>query len=159
MTRLYEQWQYRWNNIGHFWEVIWLFVLIGYWKEICKERWKSIHSRKDTRWLILGLLRRLFTVLYFPVRSSTSSALRYGLPSCMSPRRPPPPYIWKSRWLPLTGRRAILSWRSHEKIGDCSQSISFTICTLVFLLLPGDSQAGKTKKGPLVNETVGEGGR
>ena len=29
----------------------------------------------------------------------------------------------------------------------------------MFLLLPGDSQAGKTKKGPLVTETVGEGGR
>ena len=28
--------------------------------------------------------RRLFTVLYFSVRSSRSSALRYGLPSCMS---------------------------------------------------------------------------
>ena len=27
---------------------------------------------------------RLFTVLYFSVRSSKSSALRYGLPSCMS---------------------------------------------------------------------------
>ena len=27
----------------------------------------------------------------------------------------------------------------------------------MFLLLPGDSQAGKTKKGPLVTETVGEG--
>ena len=27
---------------------------------------------------------RLFTVLYFSVRSSRSSALRYGLPSCMS---------------------------------------------------------------------------
>ena len=26
----------------------------------------------------------LFTVLYFSVRSSRSSALRYGLPSCMS---------------------------------------------------------------------------
>ena len=29
-------------------------------------------------------MARLFTVLYFPVRSSRSSALRYGLPSCMS---------------------------------------------------------------------------
>ena len=58
---------------------------------------------------------RLFTVLCFSVRSSRSSALRYGLPSCMSvkttwggrdglggsspssynPRRPPPRYIWK----------------------------------------------------------------
>ena len=27
---------------------------------------------------------RLFTVTYFPVRSSRSRALRYGLPSCMS---------------------------------------------------------------------------
>ena len=30
------------------------------------------------------VLVRLFTVLYFFVRSSRSSALRYGLPSCMS---------------------------------------------------------------------------
>ena len=36
-----------------------------------------------TRNLILITLRaRLFTVLYFSVRSSRSSALRYGLPSC-----------------------------------------------------------------------------
>ncbi|XP_073241837.1 peptidyl-prolyl cis-trans isomerase B-like [Porites lutea] len=32
--------------------------------------------------------------------------------------------------------------------------VSFAICTLVFLLLPGDSQGGKTKKGPLVTEKV-----
>ena len=29
-------------------------------------------------------INRLFTVLYFSVRSSRSSALRYGLPSCIS---------------------------------------------------------------------------
>ena len=33
--------------------------------------------------------------------------------------------------------------------------IAFAICALVFLLLPDDSQAGKTKKGPLVTEKVG----
>ena len=33
--------------------------------------------------------------------------------------------------------------------------VSFAICTLVFLLLPGDSQGGKTKKGPLVTDKVG----
>ena len=38
---------------------------------------------------------RLFTVLNFSVRSSRSRALRYGLP-ILHPRRPPPPYIWKS---------------------------------------------------------------
>ena len=36
---------------------------------------KGVHN---WRWL------RLFTVLYFSVRSSRSSALRYGLPSCVS---------------------------------------------------------------------------
>ena len=30
------------------------------------------------------MMRRLFTVLYFSVRSSRSRALRYGLPCCMS---------------------------------------------------------------------------
>ena len=37
---------------------------------------------------ITGLQQRhrLFTVPYFPVRSSPSSALRYGLPSCMRGR-------------------------------------------------------------------------
>ena len=49
---------------------------------------------------------RLFTVLYFSVRSSRSRALRNGLPilhECQNylgdynPRRPPPRYIWKSR--------------------------------------------------------------
>lgn len=34
--------------------------------------------------------------------------------------------------------------------------VSFAICALVFLLLPDDSQAGKTKKGPLVTEKVGK---
>ena len=61
---------------------------------------------------------RLFTVLYFSVRSSTSSALRYGLPSCMSVK--PPRYIWKSRSPQLMVRRT-KSRRSHEKIGDCVQ--------------------------------------
>ena len=95
---------------------------------------------------------RLFTVLYYSVRSSRSSALRYGLPSCMSvnylwdggglggsarppspysynPRRPLPRYIWKSRWPPLTVRRAIFR-RSHEKIGDCEQSTEMAVFTL-----------------------------
>ena len=31
-------------------------------------------------------VNKLFTVLYFSVRSSRSSALRYGLPSCMNSR-------------------------------------------------------------------------
>ena len=102
-------------------------------------------------WMKNTLHFRLFTVLYFSVKWARSRALRYGLPSCMSvkatwgagavwfgglvffsspspaspysynPRRPPPRYIWKSRWPPLTVRRAI-SRRSHEKIGDCGQS-------------------------------------
>lgn len=32
--------------------------------------------------------------------------------------------------------------------------VTFAICALVFLLLPDDSQAGKTKKGPLVTQKV-----
>ena len=61
---------------------------------------------------------RLFTVLYFSVRSSRSSTLRFGLHlAWVSKLR----YIWKSRWPSLTVRRAI-SQRSHEKIGDCEQS-------------------------------------
>ena len=83
---------------------------------------------------------RLFTVLYFSVRSSKSSALRYGLPSCMivktiflaPPPPPPPTQSYKPRRsppsvhltikIPVTVRRSI-SKRSHEKIGDCEQSI------------------------------------
>ena len=38
-------------------------------------------------------------------------------------RRPPPRYIWKSRWSPLTVRHAI-SRPCHGKIGDCEQSRS-----------------------------------
>ena len=34
--------------------------------------------------MVRELAFRLFTVLYFPVRSSRSSVLRYGLPSCIS---------------------------------------------------------------------------
>ena len=32
--------------------------------------------------------------------------------------------------------------------------VTFAICALVSLLLPDDSQAGKTKKGPLVTQKV-----
>ena len=78
---------------------------------------------KCIRCKILPIQFRLFIVLYFPVRSSRSSALRFGLHLA---RRPPPRYIWKSRWPSLTIRRAI-SQRSHEKIGDCEQSISSLI--------------------------------
>ena len=42
-------------------------------------------------------------------------------PYSYNPRRRPPRYIWKSRWPPLTVRRAT-SPRSHEKTGDCEQS-------------------------------------
>ena len=41
-----------------------------------------------------------------------------------NPRRLPPRYICKSRWPPLSVRRPI-SRRSHEKIWDCEQSISY----------------------------------
>ena len=48
--------------------------------------------------------------------------------SVKTPRCPPPWYIWISRWPPLTVRRAVEDalylGRSHEKIGDCEQSIS-----------------------------------
>ena len=89
------------------------------------------------------LRSRLFAVLYFSERSSRSSALRYGLPSCISfkttwgaggclggseklpqsynPRRPPRSVHLKIKMAVLTVRRAI-SQRSHEKIGDCEQS-------------------------------------
>ena len=42
-------------------------------------------------------------------------------------RRPPPSVIWKSRWPPLTVRHAISQPWPHGKIGDCEQSISFSI--------------------------------
>ena len=67
---------------------------------------------------------RLFTVLYFSVRSSRSNALCYGLPSCMSVKRketPAPSVHFKIKIL-VTVRRGI-SKRSHEKIGDCEQAI------------------------------------
>ena len=72
---------------------------------------------------------RLFTVLYFSVRSSRSSAFRYGLAilrECQNylgggggPTSAPSVHL-KIR-IPLTVRRGI-SKRSHEKIGDCEQS-------------------------------------
>ena len=90
---------------------------------------------------------RLFTVLYFSVRSSRSRALRYGLPSCMSvlttqgagavwEEAPPPPPPTPSRavipdarplgTIAVTARRSI-SKGSHEKIGDCEQSTFYII--------------------------------
>lgn len=47
-----------------------------------------------------------------------------------------------------------MSFRAR-KIMKITLVIAFAICALVFLLLPDDSQAGKTKKGPLVTEKVG----
>ena len=47
-----------------------------------------------------------------------------------------------------------MSYRAR-KIMKITIVIAFAICALVFLLLPDDSQAGKTKKGPLVTEKVG----
>ena len=67
---------------------------------------------------------RLFTVLYFSVRSTRSSALRYGLLSCGSVKTTAinpdarPVGTFENRGPSLTVRRAI-SERSHEKIGDC----------------------------------------
>ena len=90
------------------------------------------------------LWRRLFTVLYFSVRSSRSSALCYGLPSYMrhecqnylggggglgGPSIPPPPPRAKlpdarplhlKIKIPVTVRRGV-SRRSQQKIGDCEQ--------------------------------------
>ena len=89
---------------------------------------------KALRWDAKQQMKRLFTVLYFSVRSSRSSALRYGLPSCMSVKTALygaglvseeasylKRYIWKSRWPPLPVRRAI-SRRSHEEMGYREES-------------------------------------
>ena len=67
-------------------------------------------------------LPRLFTVLYFPVRSSRSSALRYGLPSCISVKTT----VHLKIKIAVTERRG-LSKRSHEKIGDCEQSTRYVV--------------------------------
>ena len=45
-------------------------------------------------------------------------------PNSYNPRRPPPRYICTIK-IPVTVRRSI-SKRSHEKIGDCEQSMSKT---------------------------------
>ena len=72
-------------------------------------------------------------------------------PYSYNPRCPPPWYIWKSSWPPLTVRCAVSRW-SHEKIGDCEQAtvmralashqcgpswnpIVYTICGLNLLLI------------------------
>ena len=49
-----------------------------------KERRGSARGSKSGTRLQRLHMDRLFTVLYFSVRSSRSSTLRYGLPSCMS---------------------------------------------------------------------------
>ena len=55
---------------------------------------------------------RLFTVRYFSLRSSRSSASRYGQPSWLSVKTTHP------RWLPLTQSAR----RSYGKIGDCDEA-------------------------------------
>ena len=79
----------------------------------------------------------LFALLYVSVRSSISSALRYGRPSWMSvkstwgagdslgggpllprlskPRRPPPRYIWNQDGHPSPVPVSARSWRSPRK--------------------------------------------
>lgn len=73
----------------------------------------------------------------------------------------------------LSGARKASFWRLHSqrkvlkilmpyrtfRVVKIIMVVSFAICTLVFLLLPGDSQGGKTKKGPLVTEKVGSQSR
>ena len=59
---------------------------------------------------------RLFTVLYFSVRSPRSSALCYGLPSST-----PAASVHFKIKIAVAVRRSI-SKRSHEKMGDCEQS-------------------------------------
>ena len=73
--------------------------------------------------IVLMLNFRLFTVLYFSVRSSRSSALRYGLPSWMSVKTTPTPAlsVHLKIKIAVTVRRGI-SKRSHEKIEDFEQS-------------------------------------
>ena len=111
------------------------------------------HSR-PCFFLRLSFAARPFTVLFLFVRSSRSSALRYGLPSCISVKttqtysgsggglglkrekcfsRPPPtraiiPVACPSVRLKITmatinGKTRAISRLSHEKIGDCEQSI------------------------------------
>ena len=60
---------------------------------------------------------------WFGRKSSPPSPYSYN------PRRPLPRYIWKSRWPPLTVRRAIFR-RSHEKKGDCEQSTEMAVFSL-----------------------------
>ena len=72
-------------------------------------------------------------------------------PYSYNPLCPPPWYIWKSSWPPLTVRCAVSRW-SHEKIGDCEQAtvmralashqcgpswnpVAYTICGLNLLLI------------------------
>ena len=56
---------------------------------------------------------RLFTVLYFSIRSSRSSTLCYGLPSCMSVKTTPPLVLSRVSW--FSNVRRGISKRSHEK--------------------------------------------
>ena len=51
-------------------------------------------------------------------------SLNFSAPPSYNPQCPPPWYILKSTWLPLT-IRCTISRRSHGKIGDCEQSICF----------------------------------
>ena len=98
-----------------------------------------------SHWKLKGLRQdRLLTVPYFPATSSRSSALRYGLPSCMSVKT-------KSRRPPLTVRRAI-SRRSHGKIRDCEQS-KYKIASFLAILtetrdLPGGDLEGRCTPNP-----------
>ena len=84
----------------------------GFWRE------KKVQIRgKIGRFRGKKVKIRLFTVLYSSVRSSKSSALRYGHLKIKIP-------VTVSRGIsheikiPVTVRRGI----SHEKIGDCEQS-------------------------------------
>ena len=57
---------------------------------------------------------RLFTVLYFSIRSSRSSTLCYRLPSCVSVKTTPPLVLSRVSFKFSNVRRGI-SKRSHEK--------------------------------------------
>ena len=84
-----------------------LFVFLAYC--ICPLVLKIVRETKTHA-------TRLFTDPYFRVRSSRSSAIRYGLPSWIPDARPLGTFE-NQRWPPLTVRRAI-SRLSEGKIGD-----------------------------------------
>ena len=79
--------------------------------------WFSTRASDKQNYLCDSKLR-LFTVFYFSVRSSRSSAFRYGLPSCKNVKTTVPS-VHKTRYISTISRKNRGLWTDYSRLYAC----------------------------------------